>query len=66
MIFKKIQQYINLWVFRYGGRLKARLGFKVQQFTPDRNILENVIFPHINRKQESLVLFVGVDFYTKH
>lgn len=66
MIFKKIQQYINLWVFRYGGRLKVRLGFKVQQFTADRKILESVIFPYIKRNHESLVLFVGVDFYTKH
>jgi SAM-dependent methyltransferase len=65
-MLNKAFQLLKLWCFRFNGRLKARLGIKVPQFTADRIILEQTIFPFINQSENKLTLFVGVDFYTKH
>ena len=38
-----------------------------REYLPDRHVLENVIFPALAEREDmQRILFVGVDFYTRH
>lgn len=48
------------------GRLRLLCGLKAPMRTPDRQVLENVIFPFFADGRAGRVLFVGTDWFTHH
>lgn len=63
----KIFNHIKLIIFLHLGRLKSFF-IKVNNLeTPDRDILEKIIFPEICKDSTNKkILFVGCEWYTSH
>ena len=63
----KTINHIKLIFFLYFGRLKSYF-FRVNNLnSPDRAILEKIIFPELDKKGKNLrILFVGCEWYTGH
>jgi hypothetical protein len=63
----KIINQTKLIFFLYFGRLKSYF-FRVNNLdSPDRKILEEIIFPEFYKNNEHLkILFVGCEWYTAH
>ncbi len=66
-IMLKIVNQIKLISFLYFGRLKSYF-FRINNLnSPDRKILEKIIFPELCKEGKNLkILFVGCEWYTEH
>lgn len=66
-ILLKIFNKIRLIMFLYLGRLKSFFKKVNKLETPDRDILEMIIFPEICKNSiDKKILFVGCEWYTSH
>ena len=66
-IILKIVNQMKFIFFLYFGRLKSYF-FRINNLnSPDRQILEEIIFPELYKEGKNLkILFVGCEWYTGH